>query len=124
MAGFVLWGAMLLSGFSLSPEEETRSAASWRSSSLLLFGTLFFLYVGTETSVGAWTALYAMRLPHLNDSIPASAVGCFWLALLSGRLINAALLRRIPEQRIYAVSLVIMLGRFSLFLLARSTLHV
>jgi MFS transporter, FHS family, glucose/mannose:H+ symporter len=85
---------------------------------------LFFLYVGTETSVGAWTALYAMRLPHLNDSIPASAVGCFWLALLLGRLINAALLRHIPEQRIYAISLVITLGGFSLFLVARSSLQV
>ena len=124
MAGFVLWGAMLLSGFSLSPEEETRSSASWRSSSLWLFGTLFFLYVGVETSVGSWTALYAMRMPHLNGSIAASAVGCFWLALLSGRLINAALLRRIPEHAIYAVSLAIMLAGFSLFLLSHSSRQV
>jgi len=48
-----------------SAEQETRSAHSWYSPSLLLFGTLFFLYVGVETSVGSWTALYAMRMPHL-----------------------------------------------------------
>ena len=124
IAGLVLWAATLLSDLSVSPEQESHSTASWYSPSLLLFGTLFFLYVGTETSVGAWTALYAMRMPHLSDSIPASAVGCFWLALLSGRLINAALLRRVPEQRIYAFSLLIMLGGFALFLLAHSSLQV
>ena len=123
-AGFALWGATLLAGPSESAEQETRSANRWYSPSLLLFGTLFFLYVGVETSVGSWTALYAMRMPHLNDSIPAAAVGCFWLALLSGRLVNAVLLRRVPEHRIYTFSLVIMLGGFSLFLLARSSLQV
>jgi fucose permease len=34
------------------------------------------------------------------------------------------LLRRVPEHRIYTFSLVIMLGGFSLFLLARSSLQV
>ncbi|HZD93945.1 MAG TPA: hypothetical protein VE133_06800 [Candidatus Sulfotelmatobacter sp.] len=123
-AGFALWGATLLSDLSPSAEQETRSANSWYSPSLLLSGMLFFLYVGVETSVGSWTALYAMRMPHLNDSIPAAAVGCFWLALLSGRLVNALLLRRFPEHRIYTFSLVVMLGGFSLFLLARSSPHV
>src|SRR5205807_5060519 len=55
---------------------------------------------------------------------PASAVGCFWLALLSGRLVNAALLRHVPEHRIYSFSLIIMLGGFWLFLSTHSSLQV
>ena len=48
----------------------------------------------------------------------------FWLALLSGRLLNAALLRRIPEPLIYWLSLVVALGGISLYLFSRSSLQV
>jgi len=123
IAGLALWLAMIRSDLS-SPQQDTRAAGSWYSPSLLLFGALFFLYVGVETSVGAWTPLYARRMQHVNDSFAASAVGCFWLALLSGRLINAALLRRVPESPIYRLSLAIMLGGLSLFLFSRSSLAV
>jgi FHS family glucose/mannose:H+ symporter-like MFS transporter len=124
VAFFALWLIMIRSDISLPPQHETGSAGTWYSRPLLFFGTLFFLYVGVETSVGAWTALYATRMPHGNESIAASAVGCFWLALLSGRLINAALLRRIPELPLYTLSLAIMLGGLSLFLFSRSSMQV
>src|SRR5215471_2455334 len=124
LAGMGLWIAMIRSDLSPPPPQETGSAAAWYSPPLLLFGVLFFLYVGVETSVGAWTALYATRMQRVNESIAAAAVGCFWLALLSGRLINAALLRRIPEQPIYRLSLAIMLAGLSLFLLSQSSLAV
>jgi fucose permease len=120
-AGFALWLLVIRCDLSSQPQPETGSADTWYSRPLLFFGALFFLYVGVETSVGAWTALYAMRMPHVNETIAASAVGCFWLALLSGRLVNAALLRRISEHTIYRLSLVIMLGGFSLLLLSRSS---
>ena len=124
IAGMGLWIAMIRSELSPPPPQETGSAGAWYAPPLLLFGVLFFLYVGVETSVGAWTALYATRMQHVNESIAAAAVGCFWLALLCGRLINAALLRRIPEQPIYRLSLAIMLAGLSLFLLSQSSLAV
>lgn len=124
MAFLILWLAIIGSDLSFPPQPETRSGTPWYSPPLLLFGALFFLYVGVETCVGAWTALYAHRMQYVNESVAAYAVGFFWLALLSGRLINAALLRRIPASPIYKLSLVIMVGGLSLFLFSRSSLQV
>jgi len=125
IAGLGLWLAIIKSDLSTSPEQETQSVAgSWYSPSLLFFGAMFFLYVGLETSVGAWTALYAMRMPRLNESIAGFALAGFWLALLSGRLIYAAILRRVPEQPIYALSLLFMLVGLGLFLFSMSSTAV
>ena len=117
-----LWLALVKSYLSILPEQETQPVAgSWYSPALLFFGAMFFLYVGLETAVGAWTALYAMRMPRVNDSIAAFAVGAFWLALLSGRLIYSAILRRVPEQPIYRLSLAFTLAGLSLFLFSMSS---
>jgi FHS family glucose/mannose:H+ symporter-like MFS transporter len=124
VAGLGLWLATLLGDFPSPSVQGTRSGGSTYSSSLLFFGFLFFLYVGLETSVGDWTALYATRMQHVNDSVAAASVGCFWLALLLGRLLNAALLRRIPEPIIYWLSLTVALGGISLYLFAHSSLQV
>jgi fucose permease len=124
VAGLVLWLATILGNFSLPEVHETRSGGSWRSPSLLFFGALLFLYVGVETSVGDWTALYAMRVQHANDSVASSAVACFWLALLSGRLVHTALLRRISETLIYWLSLAIALGGMLAYLFSHSSTQV
>jgi FHS family glucose/mannose:H+ symporter-like MFS transporter len=122
LAGLVLWLALVRSDLSASPEQQIQSAAvSWYSPLLLFFGAMFFLYVGLETAVGAWTGLYATRMPRANDSNSAFAVGAFWLALLSGRLISAPILRRVPEQPVYRISLAFMLGGISLFLFSMSS---
>jgi MFS transporter, FHS family, glucose/mannose:H+ symporter len=122
VAGLGLWLALMKSDLSASPEQETQSAAgSWYSPALLFFGAMFFLYVGLETAVGAWTALYATRMPRVNDSVAAFAVGAFWLALLSGRLIYTAILRRVPERPIYRLSLAFMLAGLAIFLFSMSS---
>jgi len=124
LAGLVLWLATILGNLSLPAAPETRSEGSWHSPSLLFFGALLFLYVGVETSVGDWTALYAMRVQHANDSVASWAVASFWLALLSGRLLHTALLRRISETLIYWLSLAIALGGMLLYFLSHSSLQV
>lgn len=121
-AGVGLWLALLKSDLSVSSEHERQAAiGNWYSPALLFFGVMFFLYVGVETSVGDWTALYATRMPRVNDSTAAFAVGGFWLALLSGRLIYTAILRRVPEQPVYRLSLAFMLGGLALFLFSMSS---
>src|SRR5215831_728911 len=46
IAGLALWVAMIRSSdLSPPPQQDTRSAGSWYSPPLLLFGALFFLYV-------------------------------------------------------------------------------
>jgi fucose permease len=125
VAGLGLWLAIIKSDLSTSPEQETRSTVhSWYAPALLFFGVMFFLYVGLETSVGAWTAVYATRMPRVNESIAGFAVAVFWLALLSGRLIYAAILRRVPEPPIYILSLLFMLVGLGLFLFSMSSTAV
>src|SRR5215469_7981022 len=67
VANLALWLAIMGSDASSSPAQETRSAGAWYSPPLLFFGALFFLYVGAETAVGAWTSMYARRMPYLNE---------------------------------------------------------
>jgi len=124
VVGLVLWLTTILGSLSLPPVPETPTDRSWYSPSLLFYGALLFLYVGVETSVGDWTALYATRVQHANDSVAASSVACFWLSLLAGRLLHAGLLRRIPETVIYWLSLAVALGGMLLYLFSYSSVQI
>ncbi len=69
----------------------------WRSPVFLVFGALFFIYVGTENALAGWVALYAHRL----EASPAatSTPAFFWAALLAGRAVAPASLRWLGEAR-------------------------
>lgn len=69
----------------------------WSSRFILILGAIFFLYVGTETSVGGWTASYARRIMSDQGTAWAMMPSFFWAALLIGRALASALLRIIPE---------------------------
>ena len=90
------------------------------SSPLLFFASVLFLYVGLETAVGNWTAPYGARLQGSGEIIGVSAVTCFWLALLIGRIICALLLRHLSEMRMYLVALLASGVGIVLLLAARS----
>lgn len=52
-------------GAAVDLSKPWRSSA-WRSNSVLLLASLFFLYVGVENSVGGWIASYAKSLGTLS----------------------------------------------------------
>jgi len=70
----------------------------WRSPAFLVFGALFFVYVGTENALAGWVALYAQRLDA--SAAAASTPAFFWAALLVGRALAPALLRWLGEARL------------------------
>ena len=72
------------------------SANLWRRWIVAILGSIFFLYVGTEASVGGWTASYARRV-LLTQSTWAMMPSFFWGALLLGRFLAPWGLRRIHE---------------------------
>ena len=60
----------------------------------ITFGALFFLYVGSENSVGGWTAALAKRLGDTPGNLWALAPMFFWAGLLAGRAFVPAILLR------------------------------
>jgi fucose permease len=120
-AALALWLATITSGgLALARVRKTRVDSGWYSPSLIFFATLFFLYIGVETSVANWAAPYALRMQHTGDWISISSVAYFWLALLAGRIICAVALRRVPEGRVYGCALVLTLIGASLLISAQS----
>jgi fucose permease len=91
----------------------------WRSRVFLVFGALFFVYVGTENALAGWVALYAQRLEA--SATAASTPAFFWGALLAGRALAPALLRWLGEARLVQSGLLLAaLG--VVFLLSATTL--
>lgn len=83
-----------------SPDTRAHVAASrdqaevfWTSRILPVVCVLFFVYVGTETSFGAWTATYAHRVSPLEKTFWAVVPSFYWGALLLGRAAAPIFLR-------------------------------
>lgn len=70
----------------------------WRSPVFLVFGALFFVYVGTENALAGWVAMYAQRLEA--SPAAASTPAFFWAALLAGRAVAPVSLRWLGETRL------------------------
>lgn len=82
-----------------STESCGASVAVWRSRYVPLLGALFFLYVGTEASVGGWIASYAQRAMPAGTTW-AITPSYFWGSLLFGRSITPAILRYLQESKV------------------------
>jgi len=64
---------------------------------VILITAIFFIYVGTETSIGGWVASYAERLAPASLDLWAMTPAFFWGALLLGRVLAPLALRRASE---------------------------
>jgi len=64
----------------------------------LALGGLFFLYIGTESSVGGWGAAFAKRIGPRAGSPWELAPMFLWAGLIAGRILVSAVLPRISER--------------------------
>jgi fucose permease len=93
----VLLLALLLTRF--VPDTHTQLDSSvegksfWKESILPVICLLFFIYVGTETSFGAWVATYARRVDSRAYTFATLTPSFYWGALLLGRAVAPLLLR-------------------------------
>lgn len=74
-------------------ERSTGSKRFWSDSALPLICALFFVYVGTETSFGAWIATYARRVDSRAHVLATVTPSFFWGAILLGRALAPIVLR-------------------------------
>jgi MFS transporter, FHS family, glucose/mannose:H+ symporter len=112
-------GALLLACcfFAVSfPVDTHRSASESSTSSLsptpafaitMAISALFFIYVGTETSVGGWAAEHAKRLAGHASNLSTIAPMFFYGGLMAGRGLAPLVLMRVRENRVALASLFI-----------------
>ncbi|MDQ2834173.1 MAG: MFS transporter [Acidobacteriota bacterium] len=96
-----------------APVLRTPFSRSLRSSmplaplAMSIFAATMFLYVGTENALGGWLPSYALRShPGLH---PSSISMLFWVAVLAGRLLVAALMPLMSEASWYRLCLGLLL---------------
>jgi FHS family glucose/mannose:H+ symporter-like MFS transporter len=76
---------------------------------------LFYLYVGAENAVAGWVAMYTDRLHVTPGTLFAAIPSIFWGALLIGRGLAVAVLRRVSEARLLLAGL--LMAAFGIILL-------
>jgi len=70
---------------------------------LFVVAVLFFVYVGSENSVGGWVASYARRISTDSSTFWTITPSFFWGALLLGRALAPLTLQKIHETKLAGV---------------------
>ena len=91
---------------------------------LFVFAALASLYVGVEVSISGWMMTYVHRLPITSKPWAPIATSCFWIALLSGRMLAPVILRRLSEAKLLNSCIVIGLASTVLLLLTHSPIAI
>ena len=89
----------------------------WKSRFVPVLGALFFIYVGTESSIGGWIASYARRIDASSGTFWVLTPSFFWGALLLGRALAPVMLRHVRETTLASAGLALAsLGSFVLLI--------
>jgi fucose permease len=100
-----------------SPERPAFEKKIWKSRLVPVLGALFFIYVGTENSIGGWVASYARRIEAGSGTFWALTPSFFWGALLLGRALAPVMLRHVRDTTLASAGLVLAsLGVFVLLI--------
>ncbi|HZZ41190.1 MAG TPA: MFS transporter [Acidobacteriaceae bacterium] len=121
-AAFMFFGLSPQLRVAKTPSLIAPRASLARDSGLLaFFAVLLFLYVGVENTVGGWITTYAHRFSGLSVEDASLLVSLFWVALLTGRALGSAALRRLPERAVLLPSLALALTAVTILLEPHST---
>ncbi len=88
----------------LLPEQNSTGVARtpfelFRTPTAMMLATLFFVYVGTESGLGAWLASYARRATQLPLAGWMTVPSYFYGTLLLGRVLAPLTLEHISDTR-------------------------
>jgi len=104
---------LALSRFDPDTRADSRNsglATPWWSLPMLpLVCLLFFVYVGTEASLGNWVSMYARRVSPEDHSLSTIVPSFFWGALLAGRALAPVALRSWRETSVAQAGLLVAL---------------
>ena len=128
LAAFLILLVAAMSAFSFQVDEETVVAAQtsarksnpWKHALLPIIAVLFFVYVGSENSVGGWVASYARRISTGSSTFWTITPSFFWGALLLGRALAPLALRRVHPARLAGFGVALAAVGVSVLLMART----
>jgi FHS family glucose/mannose:H+ symporter-like MFS transporter len=121
LAAWLSWVQFSADGKPAGAEPPSGASARPSSPGLVFFvAVLFFIYVGTENSLGGWVASYARRMDMGSRAFWATTPSFFWGALLLGRISAPLFLRRARETMVASAGLVLASLGVIVLLAARS----
>jgi MFS transporter, FHS family, glucose/mannose:H+ symporter len=124
LVALVLAGLFLFAAFPGEPRghgEEPSGGARLPGLGITIgVSALFFVYVGTETSIGGWAAAYTRRLAGSATALSTVAPMFFYAGLMAGRGLAPLVLSRVRELRVVITELGLTLLGVGLALAARS----
>jgi len=133
LVGFAIFGGFIVLGLlfaSFGPEHHQQDAKATEAGSpriglavTIALAVLFFIYVGTETSIGIWAAEYAKRLANGITGMTTLAPMFFYAGLTSGRASAPLFLARLSERKIVLGALSLAAAGTTL-LIASTTLKI
>jgi len=117
--------AFLFARFSHGQAAEPQQSASTspvRTTGTLTIAiaSLFFIYVGVETSLGGWSAAHAARLAHGPTNFATIVPMFFYGGIMTGRAVAPLILPRVKERRLIFTALATIFVGASIVILARS----
>jgi fucose permease len=101
-------------------KDAAPGSVAWWSRGVLLVGAMLFVYVGTETALAGWVAIYAQRLDVVTAAGAVAAPSLFWAALLLGRALAPLVLRYVREVHLIGWSLLVATAGVGVLLAAGS----
>jgi len=87
------------------PVAETAAAAGSPRNVILFFGAMLLLYGGVETCMNGWLTTYILRYGDHTLRGSQLSTSLFWIALIAGRALTAAVLSYISERRLLSLAL-------------------
>jgi fucose permease len=105
-----------------APSTESASAPSVKTSAWLTaaIASLFFIYVGVETSLGGWSAAHAARLTHGATNLATIVPMFFYGGIMTGRALAPLILPRVKEALLIFTALAVIFSGALIVVLARS----
>jgi MFS transporter, FHS family, glucose/mannose:H+ symporter len=124
-SAFALAACFLFAAFPSEHHAQSSDSGAARTSIPALEVTvvtaaLFFIYVGTETSMGGWAAEDAKRLAGHVTNLTTMAPMFFYAGLMTGRALAPLVLARLGETRVVLTAIGIAMLGMALVLAARS----
>lgn len=92
-----------------APRERLPISELFASKFGVALAIMFFLYVGTETSLGGWVADLAKQVDGLHGAPWVLAPSFFWGGLLTGRALAPGILRHVRERTLAVAGLALAL---------------